>query len=216
MIRHILFDFDYTLADSSEGIIASVNFALTQTGQTAADPQNIRRMIGHSLEETFAEFVDPSDKTLIQRCKTLFMEFADTGAMVQNTVLLKDVPQTLARLTAGQCTLGIVSTKRRSTIEDTLRVHSLAPLFKTIIGYEDVTALKPHPEGIRKAMLALSADPQRSIYVGDSPIDVQAGRNAGIPVIAVASGMNSAEDLKRSGAERIIRRLNELPQTIGL
>ncbi|HNF85471.1 MAG TPA: HAD hydrolase-like protein, partial [bacterium] len=87
-IHQILFDFDYTLADSSEGIITCVNFALEKVGAPLGQSEAIRRMIGHSLEDTFARFIDPSDTEKIQKCKSLFMEHADTGAMVRNTVML--------------------------------------------------------------------------------------------------------------------------------
>lgn len=209
-VHHILFDFDYTLADSSEGIIASVNHALRTVGLPPAHPSSVRRMIGHSLEDTFACFVDSSDTALIARCKELFMEFADTGAMVKNTVILDGVRTTLEHLFDSFYTLGIVSTKRRSTIEDTLEVHDLMDLFDVVVGYEDVRELKPKPEGLLKAIEDISASASDTVYVGDSLIDLEAGRQAGIPVIAVASGTTSYETLKARNPEMVLRYFTDL------
>lgn len=210
-IHQILFDFDYTLADSSEGIIASVNFALKQVGEKTADSDQVRKMIGHSLEDTFAQFVDPIDAVKIQACKQWFMQYADNGTMVKNTVILKDVPDTLQWLYENFYTLGIVSTKRRSTIEATLIEAGMDDLFDVIIGFEDVKELKPNPEGLLKAIEELGGTITDSLYVGDSVIDIQAAKNAGIPMVAVASGVTTAETL-RSLAPNVIHTLGELPK----
>lgn len=209
-IHHILFDFDYTLADSSEGIIASVNYALTQVGEKQGDPDQIRRMIGHSLEETFSRFVDPADTDKIQDCKKLFMKFADTGAMVKNTFILKEVPETLEWLYENFFSLGIVSTKRRSTIEETLIETELDDFFDVIIGYEDVKDLKPNPEGLLKAVAALGGNTNDSVFVGDSLIDIQTAKNAKMPVVAVCSGMTQAEALQGSSPDALIHSFGEL------
>jgi phosphoglycolate phosphatase len=209
-IHHILFDFDYTLADSSEGIIASVNHALMKVGKPLADPAVVRKMIGHSLEDMFAQFVDPSDPQLIATCKQLFMEYADTGAMVKKTVILQGVRATLEQLFDNMYTMGIVSTKRRSTIEDTLEANEMDDLFDIVIGYEDVKDLKPQPEGLLKAVEGLAGTVWDTVYVGDSLIDLEAGRNAGIPVIAIASGATPFDELQARQPAMVLRQFTDL------
>lgn len=209
-IHQILFDFDYTLADSSEGIITCVNFALEKVGALPGQPDAIRRMIGYSLEDTFARFIDPSDAKKIQTCKSLFMEHADTGAMVRNTVMLDGVRETLEFLYNELYTLGIVSTKRRSTIWETLIEKEMDDFFDIVIGYEDVTHLKPHPEGLIKAIEELAGTPETTIYIGDSPLDIKAAKSANVFVIAVTSGMHSTEELATLNPDLIIPRLSDL------
>ncbi|MBL7995076.1 HAD-IA family hydrolase [bacterium] len=209
-IHQIVFDFDYTLADSSEGIIASVNHALETVGEKKANPDKVRHLIGHSLEDTFAQFVDPADERKIRTCKKLFMEFADTGVMVKNTIILKDVPKTLEWLYENFYAMGIVSTKRRSAIEATLAQADLEDFFDVVFGYEDVKELKPHPEGLLRAVEELGGNTNDTVYVGDSIIDIQTAKNAGIPVIAIASGMTTAEVLQSKSPEVLIRSFGEL------
>lgn len=208
-VHHILFDFDYTLADSSEGIIASVNFALQRVGEPIADPEAIRHMIGHSLENTFGKFLPASRHDLISQCKSLFMQYADTGVMVAKTVMLDGVRETLEELHNDFYTLGIVSTKRRLSIEQTLEKNDMLDYFDVVIGYEDVKAVKPDPEGLLKGLTELAGGVADSVYVGDSLIDVEASRNAGLAMIGVATGMTPFDVLSQHVP--CLARLAELP-----
>lgn len=212
--HQIIFDFDYTLADSSEGVIVSLNYALTQTGHQTADPEAIRRLIGHSLEDAFGCFIDPRETEMIQTCKKLFMEFADTGEMLKRTVMLPGTESALKSLYENLFTLGIVSTKRRSTIEETLSHFELDDYFDIIIGYEDVARLKPDPEGLLKAIDNLAGSTGDTVYVGDSLIDVQTAKNAGVYMIAVTTGKTPKEDLIAAGADQVVENLQALVSII--
>ncbi len=213
-VHQVLFDFDYTLADSSEGVIASVNFALNAAGRGDADPEEVRRMIGHSLEDTFARFLDPSDTDLIQKCKKLFMDYADTGEMLKRTVMLEGTETALEALYENLYTLGIVSTKRRSTIEDTLNHFGLGDYFDIIIGYEDVVSLKPDPEGLLKAIDSLAGTKEDSVYVGDSLVDVETAKRAGVYMIGVTTGKTGEQELRSAGADLVIPDLAALVQIL--
>lgn len=215
-VHQILFDFDYTLADSSEGIIASINYALQKKGRSPADPDTVRKMIGHSLEDAFGRFIDPADTDTIQECKRLFMDYADTGEMLKRTFILDGVEETLKNLYENFLTLGIVSTKRRSTIEETLARFELDDYFDVIIGYEDVQQLKPDPEGLLKAIDYLAGDTADSLYVGDSLVDVETAKRAGVRMIAVTTGMTTPEQLRSAGADHVISGLQSLPELLNI
>lgn len=210
-VHQILFDFDYTIADSSSAVIACVNHALRQTGASDADAVEIRRMIGHSLEDVFGKLHSRPDAETVAACKKWFMQYADTGIMVAQTVLLDGVDTVLTALYEDFYTLGIVSTKRRVTIEETLTRLELDDLFDVIIGYEDVTRLKPDPEGLLKAIAAMEGAREDSLYVGDSLIDWHTARAAGVPFAAVCTGMTTRDDFLREGATVILNHLAELP-----
>ncbi len=208
-VHQILFDFDYTLADSSEGIIRCVNFALQMVGEPQADPEAIRRTIGQSLENTFALFVNPARHDLIPQCKLLFLEHANSGVMVTHTTFLDGVRETLETLHNDFFTLGIVSTKRRASIEQALERDDLIDFFDAIIGFEDVAAVKPDPEGLLKGMSALAGTADDTVYIGDSLVDVEACRNAGLRMIGVATGKTPFDVL--SEHVPCMERLSDLP-----
>lgn len=209
-VHQILFDFDYTLVDSSEGIIAAAQYALQKEGLPPADCEVIRKMIGHSLEDLFYRLTSSDDEALIRRCKETFMHHADSGEMIRRTTLLPDVENAIRRLYENFITLGIVSTKRRSTIEQTLAVFELEDYFDVIIGYEDVQRLKPDPEGLLKAIDELAGNIGDSLYIGDSCIDAETARRAQVRMIGVTTGKTTDEELRAAGAGWVVNHLQEL------
>ena len=104
-----------------------------------------------------------------------------------------------------------MSTKFRFRIETTLRREDLLDSFETIIGGEDVSNHKPDPEGLLKAIRKLESAPENSLYVGDSVIDAEAAKRAGVPFVAVLSGVTPRQDFEPYPVYKIIDSLSELP-----
>ncbi|MBN1402461.1 MAG: HAD-IA family hydrolase, partial [Anaerolineae bacterium] len=178
-IQAVIFDFDYTLADSSEGIVRCVNYALAELGFEAASETSIRRTIGLALDETFLALTGQRDRRAMDAFARLFIERADQ-IMVAHTVLLPGVHEAVAHLRALYLPLAIVSTKFRYRIETTLRRESLEGAFRVIVGGEDVRKFKPDPEGLILAAGQLGAKPTATCYVGDSLTDALAAQAAGM------------------------------------
>lgn len=90
--------------------------------------------------------------------------------------------------------LGIVSTKYRFRIEDTLARQGLRDSFDLIVGFEDVKETKPHPEGLLAACRLLGVSLDEALYAGDSLVDAEAARRAGIRFAAVLHGRTEAHE----------------------
>ena len=183
----VIFDFDYTLADSALGIVACANHALGVMGLPVASEAAICRTIGLSLPKAFATYTDAEHWPRAAEFQGHFVRRADE-IMVDHTALLPGVPEALTRLRARGLRLGIVTTKYRYRVEAVLRRDGLAEAFETVIGLEDVSAPKPDPHGLNLAVARLDAEPGRSFYVGDSLTDAETARAAGVPFAAVLSG----------------------------
>ena len=183
----VLFDFDYTLVDSSEGCIDASNSALAALGLPQAEPDRIRRTIGLSLAESFRALTGLDDEALAEAYFRHFVARADR-VMADKTVLLPGVARAVAVLRARGLRLGIVSTKFRYRIEAILGRDGLLEPFATIVGGEDVSHPKPHPEGLGLALARLELAAEHALYVGDSAVDAEAARRAGVPFAAVLSG----------------------------
>ena len=158
-LRTILFDFDYTLADSSTGVIACTNFALEALGLPAAPPDVIRQTIGLSLEGAFAYIVGTSVpagrfSAASKEFDRLFIRQAD-AIMAEHTTIFPLVAEAVHALKRRGLALGIVSSKFRYRIEHVLQREDLRGDFDVIVGREDVIAAKPNPEGLLTAMSAL-------------------------------------------------------------
>lgn len=186
MYKAVIFDFDYTLGDTTGGIVQSVNYALEELGYPAVSVSEVKRTVGLSLKETLAALTGCRDDKLSERFAKLFREKADE-VMTDSAVLYDRVPEVLRELRKTQ-KLGIVTTKFHYRIEAILRKFSAEKLVDVIIGGEDVKAEKPDPEGLLEAVSRLGVRKDEALYVGDSIVDAQTAANAKVDFAAVLTG----------------------------
>jgi len=106
--------------------------------------------------------------------------------------------------------LGVVSTKYRRRIETILQRDGLDGLFDVIIGGEDVATLKPDPEGLLLAAERLRTPVSETLFVGDSIVDAEAARRAGMPFAAVLSGVTPREEFSSRDVEWILDSIADL------
>lgn len=187
-IQAIIFDFDYTLADSSEGVIECINFALDRLGLPLAGDAEIRKTIGLSLPDALVMLVGREYVRYTDEFVRLFVERADE-VMTDMTELFDIVPETIAALQKLGIRLGIVTLKYRYRIESVFRRERLSDAFEVIIGFEDVSEQKPNPTGLLTALERLNCVRQNCLYVGDSVTDAKTAQRADIDFIAVMSGV---------------------------
>jgi phosphoglycolate phosphatase len=165
-LQAVIFDFDYTLADSSRGAIECINFALDQMGLDRVSDDVACRTIGLSLQETFLTLADDHEP---QRCDEFYRLFVQRAEEVMSnlTVLYDSVPGMVETLRESGLKLGIVSTKYRRRIHQVLEREALLHGFEVVIGGEDVEQHKPHPQGLFEALERLECSPECVMYVGD-------------------------------------------------
>jgi phosphoglycolate phosphatase len=214
MINAVVFDFDYTLADSSAGILKCIQFALQQMNLPPAPESRMRESIGLTLAKTLTYLTGHDDSSAALEFTRLFVEHADL-IMADHTVLYDTVPEVLATLRKAGLPLGIVSTKYRYRIESILQRESLAQHFEIIVGGEDVTDHKPHPASLYRALHHLGCPPERAIYIGDHAVDAEAARRAGVPFVAVLTGTAGRPYFAAAQCLGILDDLSALPLLLG-
>lgn len=214
-IRGVLFDFDYTLADSSKGVIECVNYALERLDFKKVPAKEIIKTIGFSLEHTLVKIIGEKHIDKSEEFKHYFIKRADE-IMTEYTTLLCEVPYVIKLLNSSGLKLGIVSTKFRYRIESILLREDLLDFFEVIIGGEDVQKLKPHPSGLLLAVKTLKLHSSDVVYVGDSVIDSETAFRAGIFFIAVLSGVTHKNSFKQSQVGIFIESISNLPNLLGL
>jgi phosphoglycolate phosphatase len=211
----IVFDFDYTLADSSPGVVKSIDYALHELGLPAAPDEAICRTIGLSLEETLVRLAGEVARPLAPDFHRLFIAKADL-VMAPCTTVYDGVGDLLAALRGRGLRVGIVSSKFRRRIETVLGRDGLAQYVDTIVGGEDDVALKPDPEGLQEVMRRLATEPPATLYVGDSVVDAQTAARAGTPFVAVLTGTTPAEAFAQYPSLAIVPRVGDvLPLVTG-
>lgn len=190
-ISAVLFDFDYTLADSSTPIIACINHALAAMGRPAADEARCRACIGLSLADTWRVLTEEAEPESAEVFSRHFIDRADE-IMVAQTVLYPFVPEMAAHMQDRGLKLGVVSTKFRRRIAAVLTREGLFEAFNVVVGGEDVVLPKPDPEGLLLAAERCGIAPAHTLYVGDSTVDSEAAARAGMRFAAVLTGVTPA------------------------
>lgn len=193
--KAFLFDFDYTLGDSTKGIVLSVNHALGKLGYPAGEEAEIKRTIGLSLKDTYYKLVQKKEEKEAEKFAAFFIEKADE-VMVDSTVLYPDVKELLGTLKKEGYKVGIVTTKFRYRIEKILAKFDALHLVDLIVGADDVKKEKPDPEGLLFAIQKLELKKEDVLYVGDSLVDAKTAENAGVDFAGVLTGMTTREEFE--------------------
>lgn len=186
--KAVIFDFDYTLADSSEGVVECVNYALRGVGLPEANADEIRSTIGLPLPEILVRLRGHEHSNRCDDFAALFVEKADE-VIADSTEVFDFFPDVMSYLKRRDFTLGIVSTKFRHRIETILKREGLLDFFDVIVGGEDVSKHKPDPESLNLAIRKLDLPREKLIYVGDSVTDAKTAKRSGVSFIAVLSGV---------------------------
>ncbi len=189
-----LFDFDYTLADSSRGIVMCFRNVLAMHGHDGISDESIKRTIGKTLEESFTILTGIDDKETLAAYRKEYVAQADR-LMTANTVLFPETLDVLSRLKERGARIGIISTKYRYRIMELLGKELPEGFLDIIVGGEDVKTPKPSPEGLTFAISHLGLEAADVLYCGDSTVDAETARNAGVDFAGVLHGMTTREEL---------------------
>jgi phosphoglycolate phosphatase len=212
-LQAVIFDFDYTLADSSHGVIECINFALREMGLDHVSYEAACRTIGLSLAETFLTLGKHHEHQRCDEFHQLFIQRAEL-VMANLTELYDTVPATIEALHERGLRLGIVSTKYRRRIHEVLEREAMLHGFHVIIGGEDVKQHKPHPQGLFEAIERLECSPQSIVYVGDSQVDAELAKRAGVPLVVVLSGVTPRAHFDDYEPLAVLDNISQLPQLL--
>lgn len=205
-----LFDFDYTLADSSRGIVICFRNVLERHEHTGISDEAIKRTIGKTLEDSFSILSGITDPATLAAYRKEYEKEADTH-MTINTVFFPETITVLQDLKSQGVKIGIISTKYRYRIREMVDLHFPKNFFDIIIGGEDVKKAKPDPQGIRKALRQLHRRKEETLYIGDSTVDAEAAQLAKVDFAGVLNGMTTREELAAYPHRQILDNLSLLP-----
>ena len=205
-----LFDFDYTLADSSRGIVICFRNVLERHGHTGISDEAIKRTIGKTLEDSFSILSGITTPETLAEYKKEYVKEADTY-MTVNTFFFPETVTVLKTLKSQGAQIGIISTKFRFRIREMVDQHFPKDFFDIIIGGEDVKQAKPDPQGIKKALRRLHRRKSETLYIGDSTVDAETAQAAKVDFVGVLNGMTTREELMVYPHRQILDNLSLLP-----
>lgn len=190
MLEAVCFDLDGTLIDSTDAIVDSFRHAFATLGETVPERKRIVETISVPLEEQFRllSAKDPAQAAEVYRAHY-------NVEAPEKTVLLPGARASLTRLKEAGLKLGIATSKRRSSAEILLEHLGVLTFFEACVGPEDVRRPKPDPESLRLVMQLLAVRPDSTVFIGDSPYDIQTAHGAGVPCFCVTTGYSEASEL---------------------
>ena len=213
--KALLIDLDGTIVDITEPCHAAAKEAAVKLRIANVDPE-IGVEIAKKLQESNS--VDEAALKLEKSRKIgkdFLKAFLDSwyASAPSRTTLLPKVSKTLQKV-SKKYPLALITRRNmpKKPIKKELKRLGLASFFKVIVTSQDVDEPKPSPQAYEKAADELGVLVQDCAVIGDSTVDIQAGKYAGAKTIAVLSGLFSRKELERLDPDLILEDLNSLPQ----
>jgi pyrophosphatase PpaX len=206
----VLFDLDGTVIDSGAIILASMRHAAKEVlGLEPPEEELLAAVGGPGLEAQMRALAPDRVNELVNVYR------AHNEPLHEQLVACEGIDDALVALKEEGRRLGIVTAKRRATVELAFANVPLAHLFESIVGGDETDRHKPDPAPLLLAAKRLQADVDDCAYVGDSPFDVRAARAAGMHAVAVTwGGIHTRERLEREGPDAIVDTPEELHQVL--
>ncbi|VAX33949.1 Phosphoglycolate phosphatase [hydrothermal vent metagenome] len=205
-IRLIIFDLDGTLVDSSRDITNALNYALKPYGFKAMTVEETVKLVGEGISRLIEKVIGTERMEIKNDVLRRFLEFY-SDHLTEYTRPYPDVTDTLDKLsTYGKA---VISNKREELSRRLLEELGMASCFNHILGSDSTPEKKPSPLPVLTVLKREGLTPAQALMVGDSNLDIEAGRKAGVITVGAGYGYRPLEALK--GADFLIReRLVEL------
>jgi pyrophosphatase PpaX len=179
----VLFDLDGTLIDSGAIILASFRHATQTVLRREIPDAELAALVGGSNIHDQMRSIDAAQVDELVR---VYREHNEP--LHDELEAFEGIERVLAELKREGRRLGIVTAKRRKTVELAFAVLPLERYFDVVVTSDMTERHKPDPEPVLTALKRLGVGPAEAAFVGDSPFDVASGKAAGVFTVAVAWG----------------------------
>ncbi len=212
MIKACIFDLDGTLADTIESLAYSVGRSLEEMGLSPITKEQCQSFVGNGakmLLDKALKAAGDKEALRLDEAMEVYGRIFDENCTYHVTPY-EGIEELLEELRRRGVRLAVLSNKpHRQTVKVAEGVFGCGT-FDLTMGQREGTARKPSPEGIFLILGKLGITKEECLYVGDSEVDIETGRNAGVKTLSAAWGFRTEKELKAAGASELIRRPEEL------
>lgn len=211
----LFFDLDGTLIDSRDDLADSVNLALAEMGFPLIPTESVYGFIGEGVFNLLLRSLRASrerepENELVDQAVDVFRRHYDGNCLVK-TRLYDGVAETLDALTGFK--KAVITNKPRDFSVKILEELGIAKYFDAVAGGDTYPKRKPDPMPLVETARALGIDIAECVMIGDSRVDIEAGKNAGIPTIGCVYGFRGREELIAGGADVLVEGFSELTES---
>ena len=201
--RTYVFDLDGTLLDTLDDLTASVNHALTVYGMPTRNREEVRQFVGNGVRQLIRRSVGPDCKEEImeQALETFRAHYSKHN--IDKTKPYDGIIQMLRLLKERGKKVAVVSNKFDTATKNLCR-HFFGQMVDVAIGESENVRRKPAPDSVIEALRCLDEGPEGAVYIGDSDVDIETAKAAGLPCISVSWGFRDKPFLISHGAQTII------------
>ena len=204
-----IFDMDGTILETLEDMCASVNVTMDHVGYPRRTMDEVRRFVGNGAAKLIERCMpagaeDPKYPAALE----FYRAYYDAHAQIK-TGPYPGIPELLNKLSREGVRLAVVSNKPDEAVR-ALTERYFPGVFPVAIGNRDGWATKPAPDSVYEAMCLLGARRESTVYVGDSDVDVDTARNAGLDSVIVTWGFRDEDFLRAHGAQHLAHNADEL------
>lgn len=204
-----IFDMDGTILETLEDMCASVNVTMDHVGYPRRTMDEVRRFVGNGAAKLIERCMpagaeDPRYPAALE----FYRAYYDAHAQIK-TGPYPGIPELLNQLSREGVRLAVVSNKPDEAVR-ALTERYFPGVFPVAIGNRDGWATKPAPDSVYEAMRLLGARRESTVYVGDSDVDVDTARNAGLDSVIVTWGFRNENFLRAHGAQHLAHNADEL------
>ena len=205
----VLFDLDGTLLDTLEDLLDAANYTLRELGYPERTLAEMRTFVGNGAEMQLRRALgEAADDETVRRALAIYKPYYAAHCQIK-TRPYPGVIGLMEELKRRGFRLAIVSNKPDEAVK-LLAAECFRGLADTAMGETAARRRKPAPDMPNDALAELGADKARAVYVGDSEVDIQTARNAGMACISVCWGFRDREQLVEAGAGEIAANAGEL------
>ena len=213
--RYAIFDLDGTLLDTLDDLTDSMNYMLGKHNFPIRTRDEVRNFVGNGVRKLVERAVPPeykADDEFIDKFYNDFSLYYNSNSDVKTSPYPGTIDM-LDRLLENGFDIAIVSNKIDSAVKS-LSAKFFGERIKSAIGEKPSIRHKPEPDMVFMAMEEMGANKMDSIYIGDSEVDIETARNAGIPCVSVLWGFKDRKFLEESGATMLVHSMEELTKNL--
>jgi len=203
--KAILFDVDGTLLDTKEFVFQAFKHAMKlHYDREITWEDDLTPLMGKMLDVMFQRLTGEND---VDRLITTYRDFQSKNLHLSNPY--KDTKYTLEKLKQSGFKLAAVSSRSSENVQTTLELAGIMEYLDVIITGDIVKNPKPDPEPVRLALTRLGVEPEFAVMVGDTDVDILAGKSAGVSTIGVTYGAHGA-GIKDFAPDFVINNISEI------